>query len=144
VKFLEAINPHGERESYCASATQEIWNVFAKHFEQYPMQWESIYFMHQFRAYSNTNKVHTLNTSETYIFNSNRYEFYSMKQGKAVFDSYNGKSIKLPGGYLDFLYKLHSKNIELEGHYIEGLIKNKDSINALFSNEFLVNNKIAI
>lgn len=144
VKFLDPITPYGERETYCAEATQEIWNVFAKHFEQYPMQWESIYYMHQFRAYPNAHETNSLSTNETYVFNSNRYDFYSIKQGKAVFDNYRGKSIKLPDGYLDFLYKLHSKNIELEGHYIQGLIKNKDSINALFSNEFLVNNKVAV
>ena len=144
VKFLEAITPYGERETYCAEATQEIWNVFSKHFEQYPMQWESIYYMHQFRAYPNAHETDTLSTDETYVFNSNRYDFYSIKQGKAVFDNYRGKSIQLPNGYLDFLYKLHSKNIALDGHYIEDLIKNKDSINALFSNEFLVNHKVAV
>jgi hypothetical protein len=88
--------------------------------------------------------VHRLNKNETYVFNADRYDFFSIKQSKAVFDNYNGKSIQLPDGYLNFLYKLYSKNIELEGQDIEKIIKNKESINTLFSNEFLVNNKVAI
>jgi lauroyl/myristoyl acyltransferase len=144
VIFKTAIYPEGERKTYCSFATQEIWNIFSEHFKQFPMQWESIYFMHQFKVYSTTGEVHILNKNETYVFNADRYDFFSIKQSKAVFDNYNGKSIQLPDGYLNFLYKLYSKNIELEGQDIEKIIKNKESINTLFSNEFLVNNKVAI
>jgi lauroyl/myristoyl acyltransferase len=144
VIFKTAIYPEGERKTYCSFATQEIWNIFSEHFKQFPMQWESIYFMHQFKVYSTTGEVHRLNKNETYVFNADRYDFFSIKQSKAVFDNYNGKSIQLPDGYLNFLYKLYSKNIELEGQDIEKIIKNKESINTLFSNEFLVNNKVAI
>ena len=118
VKFKTAIYPEGERETYCASATQEIWNVFSEHFKNFTMQWESIYFMHQFKAYSGHVEVHALNKNETYVFNADRYTFYSIIQSKAVFDNYNGKSIQLPEGYLNFLYKLHIENIELGGNDI--------------------------
>ena len=143
VIFKTAIYPEGERKTYCASATQEIWDIFSEHFRQFPMQWESIYFMHQFRAHSTSIELHRLNIKGTYVFNADRYAFYSIKQNKAVFDNYNGKSIQLPDGYLNFLYKLHSENIELGDQDIEDIIKNKNSINTLFSNEFLVN-KVAI
>ena len=100
--------------------------------------------MHQFKAYSGHVEVHALNKNETYVFNADRYTFYSIIQSKAVFDNYNGKSIQLPEGYLNFLYKLHIENIELGGNDIVDIIKNKDSINTLFSNEFLVSNKVTL
>ncbi|WP_299106121.1 hypothetical protein [uncultured Tenacibaculum sp.] len=140
VKFLDAIEPFGERQEYCSVATQTIWDNFSEIFLKYPLQWESIYFMHQFKAPVPLLRPKYLKASEIYTFNANRYDFYINENNKVIFDNTRGKSIRLSNGYIDFLYKIHANEISLEGNEVKEIIKNEESINALIDNEFLVSN----
>lgn len=136
VKFLTPINPYGDRETFCSEGTQIIWDKFLDYFKKYPLQWESIYFIHQFKdPYTKQANDKLINTNK-YKFNTDRYEFYELED-KVLFDKYNSKSIKLTKGYSNFLYKLYINKYELEGDTLSNVIKDESSISMLLKNEFI-------
>lgn len=132
-----------DRFDYGRKATYGLWKQFESYVNQYPSQWESLYYIHRYYSTKETEnlsiKDRSINTVDTkFKFNATRFDFIT-REGQFYLFDYDTNETILTSEYLyTFLYKIAINDYTLTLEELKSFIQKETTMDYFFTKNILV------